>query len=322
MRERKTWIDALKGIAIISVVYAHCNNRISMNQIDQFLECIRGCLGTLGVPIFMILSGYLFNNNRSLMLFLKNKIRVVLPWIFWGTAVWLYEVFRKGLGYAKLLDWLLGFGTYLWFMRTIMIFWVFFYFIRKRELKVLFLIVAVILRILIYDINDSCYIGDHFMVSSIVCHLPFFVFGMVAKEYEWDKLYSRFYRKEVLLLSLIVIIAVMVRNDFLITYESPLFLVYIGAWYLILYEAVVHIVSPKWENFFAFLGKNSYLIYLVHMPVAGIVSNLFSRTSLTLYFVLLYPLIAVAIVVPAVYTLNNVFGENQVVSNIIGTRQN
>lgn len=51
--EKNQKIILLKGIAILSVVFAHCNNRISTNIVEMVLNQVAVNIGTIGVPIFL-----------------------------------------------------------------------------------------------------------------------------------------------------------------------------------------------------------------------------------------------------------------------------
>ena len=171
-------IWCLKGLAIISVIYAHCSNRTSYSAIDVFLDNIRNNIGTVGVPIFLLLSGYLFHNNIPLRQFLKKKRKLVIQWLLWGTLIWGYEVLRKGLGYANLFEWLAGIGTYLWFMHTIVILWLIFYYVRNTRAQIILFVLSFLYHIITYDFKIRTFINDIGVVNDVLCHMPFFAFGL------------------------------------------------------------------------------------------------------------------------------------------------
>lgn len=76
-------IYKLKGIAIISVVCAHCGNRTSYTAIDLFLNNARNNIATIGVPLFFIISGYLMRNDKPYLQFWKRKwSTTIVPWFF------------------------------------------------------------------------------------------------------------------------------------------------------------------------------------------------------------------------------------------------
>lgn len=73
-RERLAWIDFLRGIAIIFVIYGHCKPESKL-----FFDLT----SPIKMPLFFILSGFLFNtkdnNPKNYLLGVWNKL--VIPWI-------------------------------------------------------------------------------------------------------------------------------------------------------------------------------------------------------------------------------------------------
>lgn len=119
------WIA--KAIAIFCVVCAHSAliNEDSGNT-NQFVSSILNYIGTMGVPLFFILSGYLFTfNKKSFGLFWRNKVKTLfLPWLFCETLLWLYIVIRKGgIGFRSWCLFLIGYGhtTYYLTILTILL---------------------------------------------------------------------------------------------------------------------------------------------------------------------------------------------------------
>jgi len=83
---RIDWIDAAKGLAIILMVLAH----LPINS------TIRTVIFSWHMPIFMLLSGYLFK-NRELRITLKNKIKgLILPYLVVEVFALFIAVWRMG----------------------------------------------------------------------------------------------------------------------------------------------------------------------------------------------------------------------------------
>lgn len=281
-------IYKMKGIAIISVIFAHCGNRITHSIVDMNLDYIRGSIGTIGVPIFLIISGYLYNNNKPFWEFWKSKFEsTIIPWLFWGTFVWSYEVVRKGLDYAKLSEWLLGIGTYLWYMRTIVLLWLVLYFVKKYQTKLILFFCVCAGRVIVYDFHLVPI--TNLIVENFVLWLPFFIFGMVLKDSEKLKKYK--IKKTNSIIAIICVVSIVLYHRGNITYFSEMFLLYaFGCSYIIFCMMKKFFGAGILNEELLFLGKNSFLIYMIHMPLAGAMSNLFSREIFLLYMVLLQPL--------------------------------
>ncbi len=178
---KRNCIYALKGLAIISVVYAHCNNRVSIGEVDALLENLRLSFGAVGVPIFFVLAGYLFHNQEKIGRFIKKKSQILFQWTFWGILIWSYYALRKGFDYAKPLEWLLGIGNYLWYMRCLVIFWLLYYFVKSKRVKWFLLCVFLLTRILIYDLGFFSWIQAKFYLDELFCQIPFLPLVYVLK---------------------------------------------------------------------------------------------------------------------------------------------
>ncbi len=86
INERIEYLDALKVIAILSIICIHIaiiwpNTKINGCNISNFSEFCR-----IGVPIFLMVSGgLLLNKNYDLHSFFKKRYsRIILPFILWA----------------------------------------------------------------------------------------------------------------------------------------------------------------------------------------------------------------------------------------------
>ena len=281
-----------KGLAIICIVFSHSVNRTSFTAVDRIMNEAVLVVGTIGVPIFAIISGLLLNRDKSARLFWKSRFfSTVICWFFWGTLVWAYEVIRKGLSYYRWDKWILGDGTYFWYMRALVVAWLVFRCCRFKHAVTVILITSLIVRIFLFDIRlievDSQFVKD------IVALMPFFAIGAFLRErqgiMEWfskDKPY--FFNASLLLFSTVFVALTLwmkderfnIANRFYILFQFGV-MVYIGM--------LMRYLSQS--RFLEELGKRSFLIYLLHFPFAGIMSNLFSRNRFLALFVFVHPVI-------------------------------
>ena len=106
MKNRIIQLDFLRTIAIVFVVLIHCSEKIypynpndllEYSAISQFISIITLCIGRLGVPIFLFLTGY-FNlsrmyNNEEIIVFYKNKVLPLIRiTIVWYTIYFLFSI--------------------------------------------------------------------------------------------------------------------------------------------------------------------------------------------------------------------------------------
>lgn len=79
-KERLKSVDIAKGIGIILVVWAHARGPGS-TWIYQF-----------HMPLFFLISGYLFNSKTSIREFVIRKIKsLYLPFVIWNSAIILFH---------------------------------------------------------------------------------------------------------------------------------------------------------------------------------------------------------------------------------------
>lgn len=66
-------IYKIKGLAILSVVIAHTPIYVN-SKVSQIISNLYSTIGAIGVPIFLFISGYLFNvKNLNIRSFLSKK---------------------------------------------------------------------------------------------------------------------------------------------------------------------------------------------------------------------------------------------------------
>ncbi len=92
---------------------------------------------------------------------------------------------------------------------------------------------------------------------------------------------------------------------------------------LLISSSITKLGEEFFVNSLCALGDSSLFIYIWHMPIAGIISNLFSHSFLTL-FVLIRPFVTLAIVVAAYCFLKFILKKFHIepVGSVIGIRIN
>lgn len=84
MEKRNEKIDFLKGVAIFLVVYGHIIQYCIKNKGDFFLNLVFKIIYSFHMPLFMIISGYLFyntlqNNKQIKQLIYKKFKQLIVP---------------------------------------------------------------------------------------------------------------------------------------------------------------------------------------------------------------------------------------------------
>ena len=103
---RETWLDWVRALAIVSIVFCHCTEAIyplnqsgwdSAGSVSQIIRTIYFTFGRLGVPLFLFLSGYLLFSRhpcktwKDITAFIKSKwIPLLICYELW---VLIYSAF-------------------------------------------------------------------------------------------------------------------------------------------------------------------------------------------------------------------------------------
>lgn len=166
--QRKQWLDALRAIAIILVVYGHCVEEWDLYFI--FTSPVK-------MPLFFVISAYLFNSrNGNQRHFFKNIVqKLIVPWLILG-------LFPYNSPINRFLDLVLG--KVLWFMPCLIIAEIIWFYILKLSKS----------KFQIY-LNGfvSCAVGFalHFaqgfhyaMIDTALIVQFFFLLGMTIREKE------------------------------------------------------------------------------------------------------------------------------------------
>ena len=108
---RKTWVDMLRGLAIILVIFGHCLSSALETGYFVFTSPVK-------MPLFFLIAGYCFNARGGDVLAFSKHIftRLVVPWLVLGIAPLIVASPLKGVDWLwnGILDVLTG--KALWFM--------------------------------------------------------------------------------------------------------------------------------------------------------------------------------------------------------------
>ena len=326
--DKRKIIYIAKAFAIISIICAHCSHVGDSFQSDnRFISSLITSLGSLGVGVFFVLSGYLMGNNtKTFYMFCKTKfVSIIIPWFFSGSLVYLYVVLRKGgLSFTTWLNFLLGNGSYLWFLTVLIMLYLAFYFFKANTR---FLLISIMVSIIsnlmtsfgllpISDLHISPYL---FVFNWMV----FFAIGLLMYKYELLKEICIFAKKNLLYLCSIFFVSIIglamfdTSLNYFVIYFLPLAFIA-----MLLITGISYLLSFRNSTSLVWIGKESFSIYLLHMPVAGTISNLFNRfdiwwtTPLRPVIVLVITLICIM----AYKRLIKIFKMERIGNILIGTR--
>ena len=85
MKERNIELDILKGCGILLMIIGHCNFPYSILRV----------IFTFHMPLFFLISGFLYKEKPLVKRIKGNMKKIILPYIFTCFIVWLYFIIYK-----------------------------------------------------------------------------------------------------------------------------------------------------------------------------------------------------------------------------------
>lgn len=212
-KERLKWIDNLKAFAIILVVLGH----------NHFF--LSGYISTFHVPIFFMISGYLFSNKKGYKQFIKSKFdSLIKPYFFFSITLFLFwfligDKMGGNAGEHSAIKGIIGifygvkkeyifWQSGLWFVLCLFIINNMYYFISKYFNSTDYKIIIVICSIIGWITSALFTIRLPWSIDVSFTALVFFIIGNKIREKRLDTYFVNSInntRKAVILLSLLII---------------------------------------------------------------------------------------------------------------------
>lgn len=264
--ESSSQIWVLKALAVMSIFFAH----MPLNHnYPTWLVLLYQMFGLIGVPTFFILSGFLFKKNGSSW---GHKVkRLFIPVILWGTVTYIMHCIPADTNFAlsAWAGWVLGSNTYLYFVWVLFFIMILYSLYDNPWVWICIGIVSILLtqtRLISYTSFWTPYMNPFNFIA-------YFSAGVLLRRREWWNLRS----SNVWMLCVMVIVVltylVAVKFDLEWYFNLHTFIVRLfGALFLISLVSKLKVSSPK----LVYVGKVSFVIYLVHMPVASTINKIMS----------------------------------------------
>lgn len=211
VKTRMTYIDAMKGIAIVLVVFLHSLMNAEKNR-DSEYALLMNFLSYLAVPTFFFINGYLYNHKYSLFpikSIVKKFKTYYIPfvgfslffWAFHNVFVYLHLTAEPAYtlkDYAKsfILVFMLHMESKLngamWFLRTLLFMvclyiCIDYFFLKIHDRNLRYIILAVVMSIM-HIVGKSSICPDAYNLNRVLWDFIFFFFGVVVKEYGIDSM--------------------------------------------------------------------------------------------------------------------------------------
>ena len=184
MQQRNHYLDILRGLAVFLMVFGHClqygNGTELIKSNGFFYNTVFELIYSFHMPLFMILSGYLFfytvrkcENHKA---FIKNRFwRIIMPVIGWQTVRYLLIavsmiINKESVTIYFVYSYVRSWVTYFWFLPAILYSSIIVYLVRryaKDSVIVYIVVMAVTLVTPDYFVTN---LAQHkFMYPYFVC---------------------------------------------------------------------------------------------------------------------------------------------------------
>ena len=258
-------------IAIIAVVSAHIN----LSEYPR-IDCLYGNIGICGVAVFLIISGYYYKKYSFKEFFSKKIKRIVIPWIFVGSIVFLFTAIinKTPLSLETLLCWLFGYKTYLYYVVIQMLCYCVFYLSCP-----LFDTFAVVSTIVSLTLTQKGLLESTLIHMGLTNYLNlfnwigFFAIGRIISRVKAESIIAILKKTKLYVLTIwIFVLFSLVYFKVTLTYFSLFGAVFslLSAWMIfsITTTSILQAIP------FKYLSCMTYSIYLLHMMFVGIVEKL------------------------------------------------
>lgn len=220
-------------------------------------------------------------SKKKTIEYFYSKIKTLLiPWFCSGTLVYFYVKLRKGgISIVSLLGWLIGYHTYLYFM-TILCFCIILCWNIRKNKRLLYIITifdCVIFVLLNYFCNDVKIINSLSYLNPIN-FLMYYSAGVLLASINSQKQLGLI----CVVLFLSIIISISLLKIKISYFKWYFFMLEFWVIYLVINTSFIIIEWSKIANVLIPIGKVSFSVYLFHMPIAGIIANIFNHCQFLL----------------------------------------
>lgn len=179
-KSRNIYLDVLKGITMLLVVFGHTVQETRSDWQTSTLWIVM-----FHMPLFMIISGYFFYLSvvkYDIVTFIKRKfLRLYCPSLFWGAFMVIVvmgggKILRNSpIKISHAADCLF---TGMWFLSVLFILSVIGSMIHRYSKCEYAVWIAVYIAMLLY--------GSNWLGNELICMTPFFLFGSLLGKYNYD----------------------------------------------------------------------------------------------------------------------------------------
>jgi hypothetical protein len=211
--------------------------------------------------------------------FFKKKITtIVIPWIITGTVVFLVG----NLGFFNWINWIVGNGTYLWFLTMLVCSYFFFYYIKDNKNLLFFAIILNLTSLIMTCFGYLNSITEYAGITinnylNIFNWIGFFALGILSQK--GLVRFITFLRSNIIIIFVLFLIALSVS-----VYMEPLYAGYFSKLAIILALSTLKLFDKKIILSISSFVFTIYLTHFLFFPIKRILRN-------TMIFELIHPIV-------------------------------
>ena len=274
--KEKKWdsnITATRVFLLLSIVSAHSSIRRNEVITGIFIWRIWQVWAIIGVPGFLILSGYLFKGKPvSFKAMWKKKIQnIIIPWALCGTLIYIItqtEVISE-IGYLKFM---FGYGSFLYYMSVLCGCFLLFYFIFDNSVLLAGCIFLNCVSLLF--VQFEVYKSPFTNFLNIANWMGYFAIGCLFRKYE---VFSRIKESKPLLQQVLVLggfVSIIIGTITNVETYFYFMAFPIGCICLLSIYSVCYLTKMGKFGFVNDIGSWAFSVYLLHMPVVAVLKRL------------------------------------------------
>lgn len=176
-QSRLDWLDALRALAMLLVMYGHLYKK---RELFQFVNAVK-------IPLFFAISGYLMYGKTENVkaFFLRLLKRVIIPWLILSLGFGLRFVLTQGVRFYVNYSIEVLMGQRIWYIICCILAQILFYFLQKllgEDWKFGLAIIAITIAALLFGTKKE---NEPFQITTALISQSFLLMGYWLKKYEY-----------------------------------------------------------------------------------------------------------------------------------------
>lgn len=283
---RKSWIDFLRGLAMLLVIWGHIAKTERMFYVFT---------GPFKMPLFFAVTGYVFNDvGGNWRKFLKNLwLKIIIPWIVLS-LIWIKPIYAVITRHPeKIPVYFYDFvsGKVLWFMPCIVMAECIYFCIRKyiasRRIQHIALALVSVLGIVMSNIG----IGRFAMIDVACISQAFILFGYWFKNNEAtirDKIgNSKLFLLVSAYIALVFMSVIVFPGESIDVHNNRYYSYFLCGIMIFISLLTLFVAAPKIARYrnkligwIVFVGQNTLVFYIMHYDARFVIRKILQKTNL------------------------------------------